>query len=449
LHIVRPNAPFLVCGVNRIYPASIKKRINRNNRRRNMKLEKWTVGLAACGLISLSPVLLAQTAAPTQIPMLTSLSATTISGYVDTSAVWNPGTGNAHPAPYAFNAGKQDGFNLNAVDIKISKPEDETAWSAGYVAEISYGPDAQAIDNAAYPIRQAYLSLNMPVGNGINWELGRFDGILGYESSDSDKNPNYTRTYGKTFEPTEHTGLLGSYKFNEVVGLQLGVADTLTTLGPDGRTTGGPLTAIESKKSLLSLLSLTAPDSWGSLKGSTLFAGFDYGQGAVSRDKKELYLGTTVNTPIKELTWGFSWDAIFHADVAGGPVVLLDSMGGVVTNGVSSQTSPNIDSGYFTAYAGYVSYKLTDKATLNGRAEYAQGNGLAGAPIGAGDVFNKVFDLTATLQYDLWANVLSRLELRWDHAAASNSPFGGDAADGGVPDKKNEVTLAANVIYKF
>ena len=64
--------------------------------------------------------------------MLTALSATTISGYVDTSAVWNPGTGNANPAPYAFNAGKQDGFNLDAVDVKIAKPQDETGWSAGY-----------------------------------------------------------------------------------------------------------------------------------------------------------------------------------------------------------------------------------------------------------------------------------------------------------------------------
>src|SRR5271157_4753089 len=99
-----------------------------------MKIEKWTLGLAASGLITLSPALLAQTpaAAPQQVPVLTALSATTISGYVDTSAVWNPGTGNANPAPYAFNAGKQDGFNVDAVDIKISKPQDESGWSAGY-----------------------------------------------------------------------------------------------------------------------------------------------------------------------------------------------------------------------------------------------------------------------------------------------------------------------------
>ena len=99
-----------------------------------MKINKWTLGLAAVGLVSFAPALLAQTAAQQQTPLLTSLSATTISGYVDTSAVWNPGTGTANNAPYAFNAGKQNGFNLDAVDIKLSKPLEEGKWSAGYGA---------------------------------------------------------------------------------------------------------------------------------------------------------------------------------------------------------------------------------------------------------------------------------------------------------------------------
>ena len=98
-----------------------------------MKIEKWTLGLAAAGLVTLSPALLAQTpaAGPQLVPLQTALSATTISGYVDTSAVWNPGTGNANPAPFAFNAGKQDGFNVDALDVKISKAEDESPWAAG------------------------------------------------------------------------------------------------------------------------------------------------------------------------------------------------------------------------------------------------------------------------------------------------------------------------------
>ena len=162
-----------------------------------MKTNKWTLGLAAAGLVGLSPAILAQTpapapapaAAPPQVPVMTALSATTISGYVDTSAVWNPGTGNAHPAPFAFNPGKQDGFNLDQALLSISKPLEEGKWSAGYTFSLSYGPDAAAINSGAYPIRQAYVSLQVPVGNGLQFEMGRFDNLLGYEVSDSTRTP--------------------------------------------------------------------------------------------------------------------------------------------------------------------------------------------------------------------------------------------------------------------
>jgi len=43
--------------------------------------------------------------------------------------------------------------------------------------------------------------------------------------------------------------------------------------------------------------------------------------------------------------------------------------------------------------------------------------------------------------------VTSRLEARWDHAADGSRPFGGTTF--GTPTKKNELMLAANLIYKF
>jgi hypothetical protein len=428
-----------------------------------MKIEKWTLGLAAAGLVALSPTLVAQTtnAPPQIVPLQTALSATTISGYVDTSAVWNPGTGNANPAPYAFNHGKQDGFNLDAVDIKIAKVEDESPWAAGYVAELSYGPDAQAIDGGAYPIRQAYVEMKMPIGNGLDWQLGRWDNLLGYESSDSYKNPNFTRSYGYTSEPTEHTGLLASYKFCDAVNLQVGVVDTVTTTSysVNDRVTTAGVTPIESKKGFVSLLTLTAPESFGAFKGSTLAAGFDDGQGSLTHNREEIYVGATVNTPVKDLTFGVSWDAIFHNDAP--------------SYNATYTEYGDMDQGYFQAIAGYVSYKLTEKLTLNGRVEYADGptlgawanafNGEASYYYDSEDPYvpnrlDKVLALTGTLQYDLWANVISRLEIRWDHAANGADAFGGVGSPGydgetglatGVATKKNEVMVAANVIYKF
>src|ERR1051325_4788024 len=104
------------------------------------KVNKWTLGLAAVGLVSLRGAVQAEEK-PNQL--LTALSSTTISGYVDTSAHWTLGTGNANPPAYAFNfPSKQDGFNVNVVNVVLEKPLDEGTWSAGYKVDLIFGPNA-------------------------------------------------------------------------------------------------------------------------------------------------------------------------------------------------------------------------------------------------------------------------------------------------------------------
>jgi len=407
-----------------------------------MKINKWTIGLAAVGLVSLTPALRAADATPVPQPVMTAMSATTISGYVDTSAVWNPGTGNANPAPYAFNGpGKQDGFNLNAVDIKIAKPLDEGKWSAGYTAEVMLGPDATAALGGFYPIRQAYVSLRANVWNGLDFKLGEWDNLLGYESTDAMNNPNYTRSYGYTIEPTEHVGLLAAYPFSANANLQVGIANDLTAgfnrniSGTPPPGTAGPntYTTIESKKALVSLLTLTAPDSWGALKGSAFYAGLDYGPGnafshpAINAhivDKTELYVGTTIMTPVKGLSVGASWDSINNSDL------------GAVE-------------GYASSVAAYLSFHVPDtKVTLNTRAEYASGSAFDNLVTLGNAQEAKILAVTETVEYKLWGdNVITRLEGRWDGSADGSPMFGGTVA--GAPTEKNAWMIAANVIYKF
>jgi len=419
-----------------------------------MKMNKWTLGLAALGLVSLTPALCAQTA-PTPVPV-TALSATTISGYVDTSAVWNPGTGNANPAPYAFNAGKQDGFNLDSVDVKLSKPLDAGSWAAGYTLELMAGPDA--VVGTIPNVRQAYVETRANVGNGLDLKFGQWDNLLGYETADAMNNPNWTRSYGYTIEPTEHVGVLAAYPFSSSVNLQVGIANELTAgLNRNVSGTGiaaGPVFTpgtIESKKALVSLLTLTAPDSWGSLKGSALYAGIDYGPGdAFSHkslsahivDKTELYFGATINTPAKGLTVGASWDTINNSDLG------------------SAAPGAYVVEGYASSVAAYLHYAVPDtKLALNTRAEYARGSAfdnLFGANYwvnSKGAVITpqeaKVLAVTETVEYKLWGdNVISRLEGRWD-ASADGSPMFGNTAKTGNATKHNELMIAANVIYKF
>src|SRR5437899_7475504 len=138
-----------------------------------MRVNKWTLGLAACGLVTLPTLMQAE---EKMSSVQTALASTTISGYVNTSAEWNLGTGNANVPGYAYNKGKQDGFNLNVVKLTIERPLDEGQWSAGYKADLVFGPDANGLATSStgigtgsdFAVKQAYVALRAPVGNGLD-----------------------------------------------------------------------------------------------------------------------------------------------------------------------------------------------------------------------------------------------------------------------------------------
>ena len=172
-----------------------------------MKFNKWTMGLAAVGAVSLASVAKAEEHA-----VMTSLANTTISGYVDTSVQWNWGSPKSVAPAYAFSSGKADGFNLNVVKLTLEKPLDESEWAAGYRADLLFGPDAVGWNPSAnstdpgsdFAIKQAYVALRVPVGgNGIDLKIGTFDTIIGYEVFEAGNNPNFTRSYGYSIEPTQ------------------------------------------------------------------------------------------------------------------------------------------------------------------------------------------------------------------------------------------------------
>jgi hypothetical protein len=376
-----------------------------------MRLQKWTLGLAAAGLVSL-PYMAGAEEAPS--PLLTALSSTTISGYVSVSAQWNPGTGNGNVPAYSFNSGKQDGFNLDVAKLTLERPLDEGQWSAGYKADLWFGPDADAFGTqstgvaADFGIRQAYVSLRAPVGNGLDFKLGVWDTVIGYESHDAGSNPNYSRSYGYTIEPTTHTGLLATYQLLDSLGISGGIANTM------GPVINARSPRAESHKTYMVSAAFTVPESAGFLAGSSIYTGLDEGfAGDPTDDTANFYLGATLNTPAAGLKVGAAFD--YAEDLPVGRTA--------------------------RSYAGYVSFQATEKLSLHGRAEYAE-NIVSTVPS-----VQDVFALTGTIQYDLWRNVLSRLELRWDHDADGNETFGGDTP--GAPNRKNYYTVAANLIYKF
>lgn len=384
-----------------------------------MKFNKWTLGLAAVGAVSLASVVNAEEKAPTFLE--TAVSGTQISGYVNTSAHWNfnkyTGTGSAVSSS-GYDSGKKDGFNLDAVVVTISKPLDETEWASGYKVEIAYGQDAASVgmndaseDNNS--IKQAYVTLRTPLGNGIDWKIGVWDTILGYEVFDSGNNPNYTRSYGYGMEPTSYAGVLASYKFCDVVSASAGVANVSNgggTVNPVNRS------SIDSRKTYVGSVALTAPESWGFLAGSTAYGAVAYGAGVGNNQNNiNWYAGAVLNTGVKGLKVGAAYDYAGNDAKTG--------------SGAIAATWNN-------AVAVYASFQATEKLSVHARGEYAWSD------IAVSGLSSKsVYALTGTVQYDLWKNVLSRAEIRWDRAN------GGDF--GPSNSSKDAVLLAANIIYKF
>src|SRR6266498_6032366 len=152
-----------------------------------MKFNKWTVGLAAGGVVSLASVVQAEEAQKPMSQVMTAVSSTTLSGYVDASAIWKFGTGNANLPGRAFDGvGKLDGFNLNVVEIQLEKPRSEDDWTAGYRIQLLIGPDANNYNTSLsgrggvgattsdLSVKDAYVALRVPVGNDIDFKVGSF-----------------------------------------------------------------------------------------------------------------------------------------------------------------------------------------------------------------------------------------------------------------------------------
>ncbi|HEY1172453.1 MAG TPA: outer membrane beta-barrel protein [Verrucomicrobiae bacterium] len=415
-----------------------------------MKINKWTLGLAAAGVVSLGSVAQAEEASE---HLMTAVSGTQISGYVSTSASWMVGSGRPAAAggfvgrSFHDNAQKQDGFNLDAIDLTVSKSLDEGEWAAGYKGELWFGSDASAfagsstgVNTSEVVIRQAYVELRAPVGNGIDFKVGVFDTIIGYELTNHDANPNFGRSYGWGIEPTTHTGILASYKVTDFLSISAGVANNGVNSNQIGGGTGAGFgkAGVESDKSYMAGFVLTAPEDMGFISGATLSFGVvdtTVSSTAVAANKSDIinwYAGLALPLPIEGWSVGIAYDYRGQSN----------------DNGITAAN-------YANATALYLSAAVTEKLKINVRADYTSatdGTYYVTAPVND-DARNELFALTTTLDYSLWENVISRLEFRWDTAltgggAAVSRVFGGGPAAGGNTDK-NAMTVALNLIYKF
>ena len=394
-----------------------------------MNCKPWTVALIGIGIVSLPSVIRAEEKTS---PLQTVVAGTTISGYVDTSAHWNLGTGNANLPVYTPNGQsgltKADGFNLDVVELTISKAAGDEPWSAGYSSTLLLGPDAVGYNTSFlgkttaapgdFGLKDTYVDLHAPLGNGLDVKLGTFASPLGYEVYEAGSNPNYTRSYGYEIEPTQLTGLIAAYQVCPSFAVSGGIANTWSA-GINSRAFNTTPAKAESFKSYVGNLAFTAPTNWGSFAGSTISAGVVSGWDAMNLvDKTSFYAGATLNTPITNVKVGVGYDYAALGD--------------------NTISGTHKDSGYQNATGVYLLWQATDKLSFNTRGEYFSQSGY----LAAGGWPRSAFEVTETIQYDLWKNVVSRVEFRWDHDQSGTQAFT-------TPGSNNAYLIAANLIYKF
>lgn len=96
-------------------------------------------------------------------------------------------------------------------------------------ADMDFGRVASSgIFTNAFVLEQAYATANIPLGNGIEFLLGRFNAPMGFEAYDVNENDTISKSIiVRGLRPANMTGMKFYYAFSDLVDLHFYVVNTL------------------------------------------------------------------------------------------------------------------------------------------------------------------------------------------------------------------------------
>ncbi len=328
------------------------------------------------------------------------LSGVTLSGFTDVSYIYNfsaadSGTGRTNRGRL-FDR-QSNAFTPHAVELTLAKPL--TADSPiGFQTNLYFGDDAEVMHSTGLgtggspsdlvDLNQAFVSVRAPVGEGLDFKLGKFSTLLGAEVTPSPENWNFSRSFLFTYaEPGTHTGALATYPLSSWGSVSAGVVNGWDIVDENnkaksllGGITVNPTEAISLTTNLITGAERTKDNrndrtvvdlvaTWKAMERLTLMANYDYGHES-------------------SLTQGLG--------------------------------TPGPDSANWQGLALYSKYDLTKKWALAGRFEWFDDmDGVRTAFTGLdGGAFRDLalYEWTLTSQWILHEHLLARLEYRHDKA---------------------------------
>ena len=125
-------------------------------------------------------------------------------------------------------AAKSDHFSffVDEVELDIMKSFGENVRLR---ADLDFGRVASSgLFSNAFNLEQAYATANIPVGNGIEFLIGRFNAPVGFEAVDMNDNDTISFSVLRTgLRPANMTGMKIYYPFSDLVDLHFYVVNTL------------------------------------------------------------------------------------------------------------------------------------------------------------------------------------------------------------------------------
>ena len=193
----------------------------------------------------------------------------------------NRPAGSAPPFLRSFED-KSNSFILNLANLHFERASKD---GLGFVSDVDFGETANVVNNSTYfgkgfdgngnpnlgngtnffDVRQFYLTYTVPVGSGIKLQAGRFVTLHGAEVIKSYNNLNYNITNSLLFGfaiPLTHTGIMGSYAFNDQLSMSLGLVNGWDNVvdNNDGKSVHGMFTYAPSPKFSIAISGTYGPE---------------------------------------------------------------------------------------------------------------------------------------------------------------------------------------------
>lgn len=338
-------------------------------------------------------------------PVLAAFKDVQLHGFIDTGINYNFNNPDSRSnSDLRVFDRKANSFTLNMVEISLEK---ELKDSFGYRLDLNFGKDANITapaDTGAgdeFDIQEAFITLRAPVGEGMDFKFGKFVTLLGAEVIESPLNYNYSRSFlfGLAI-PFTHTGVLGSYSFNDKFSLSAGIVNGWDVIEDNN-----------NAKTFLGNITISPYDSF------SLGVNGVYGAEQDDNDssKRGVLDVVATLTPINDVTLVLNYDYGREEDAGGG--------------GQDAK---------WTGLAGYIHYDVSDTTGLTLRSEFFDDED--GVRTGTAQ---ELWEITLTAEFKLYEGVMARLEYR--HDESNQKPF----IDGSGLATDNQDTIAFELVYTF